>query len=91
MKKFLLLLTIILSSCHYLPTGNVMEDPYIVKSIERYCSIRGLCKYNISTGLDNINYIDDITIIDSIGKFTIGDSVVLCLNFILNTNNKLNN
>ena len=81
MKKFLLLAIIAIgfTSCNYLPTGNVLEDPYIVISIERFSP--KLCKYIISTETDYLNFKDNVIVIDSIGKYVIGDSVILLLNY----------
>lgn len=76
---FILLVSVCLFSCGSdLPTNEAMKDPYIVKSIE---TLEGkLCKYNLETGYDYITYRDNITVVDSIGKFVIGDSVRLSLN-----------
>lgn len=76
---FILLVSVYLYSCGSdLPTNEVMKDPYIVKSIE---TLEGnLCRYNLETGFYYINYRDNITVVDSIGKFVIGDSVRLSLN-----------
>lgn len=76
MKKLLIILLIAsgLYSCTYIPTTKQAPNPYIVVSIEQWVS--NLCKYDLETGYDNINYQDDITIVDSIGKFVIGDSIL---------------
>ena len=76
---FILLVSVCLFSCgSVLPTNEAIKDPYIVKSIE---TLEGkLCKYNLATGFNYINYCDNITVVDSIGKFVIGDSVRLSLN-----------
>lgn len=61
-----------------LPTDNAIKYPYIVKSIE---TLEGkLCIYNIETGHDYALYIDNISVVDSVGKFVIGDSVRFSLN-----------
>ena len=76
---FILIVSVCLFSCgSNLPTNKTMETPYIVKSIETFD--KGLCLYNLETGVDNINYRDNISVVDSIGKFVIGDSIALFLN-----------
>ena len=76
---FILIVSVCLFSCDSnLPTNKTMENPYIVKSIETFD--KGLCLYNLETGVDNINYMDNISVVDSIGKFVIGDSIALFLN-----------
>lgn len=68
-----------LISCgYYLPTNKVLKDPYIVISFESYGD--NMCKYNLETGMDYIDFQDNISVIDSIGKFMIGDSLRLSLN-----------
>ena len=69
---FILIVSVCLFSCgSNLPTNKTMETPYIVKSIETFD--KGLCLYNLETGVDNINYRDNISVVDSIGKFVIED------------------
>lgn len=76
---FILIVSVCLFSCgSNLPTNKTMEKPYIVKSIETFD--KGLCLYNLETGVDHINYRDNISVVDSIGKFVIGDSIALFLN-----------
>lgn len=77
MKKLLIILLIAsgLYSCSYIPTNKQVSDPYVVVSIERFDG--NLCRYDLETGYDNIGYKDDITIVDTIGKFSIGDSILL--------------
>ena len=76
---FILIVSVCLFSCgSNLPTNKTMETPYIVKSIETFD--KGLCLYNLETGVDNINYRDNISVVDSIDKFVIGDSIALFLN-----------
>jgi hypothetical protein len=76
---FMLIVSICLFSCgSYIPTDSVRIDPYVVQSIEVFDY--GLCKYNLVTGFDHINYRDNITVVDSIGKFVIGDTLQFSLN-----------
>lgn len=82
MKAKNILLTVIIGVCLIscrgnLPTSKVIDDPYIVKSIETYDRI--LCVYNLETGQDYPNFIDDVSVVDTIGKFTIGDTVCFVL------------
>lgn len=73
---FILLVSVCLFSCG---SKILMEkQEYYIKSIEEYSN--KLCTYNISTGVDNNGYIDNISIIDTIGKFAIGDTVSLSSN-----------
>lgn len=74
----LIISTSLLSCSVDLPAGFAIEEPYIVKSIDGFSS--ELCKYNLSTNTDFLYFIDEISVVDSIGKFNIGDSVRINLN-----------
>ncbi len=77
-KLLILSLGLFLYSCgDNLPTGKVIQDPYIVVSIKESFKWKHMCQYNLSTGQDYMDFRDDISIIDSIGKFNVGDSVRL--------------
>lgn len=75
MKKLFIISSIILASCgRMIPIGKIHDDnPYEVKSIYFYSSSH--CRYTLSTNEDNIDFKDEITIVDSIGKFNIGDTL----------------
>ena len=80
---FILIVSVCLFSCgSNLPTNKTMEKPYIVKSIETFD--KGLCLYNLETGVDNINYRDNISVVPCNGfvQFFIFriNSVVRCIN-----------
>ncbi len=78
--KIVILATVcsLLSSCGSdLPTTRNIK-PYIVKSIDGHND--KLCKYNLETGADYVSYDDNITVVDSIGKWVIGDSLIITLN-----------
>ena len=88
MKKLILiaLVAIMFTSCDpYIPIGKMdksnREFPWIVISIDRAPSkeydIRLYCEYNISTGHDRVSIEDEIIIIDTIGKYKIGDTIML--------------
>jgi len=62
------------------PTKEVDTKPYVVKSIEEFEFKLGLCVYKLKADIDNTSFIDYISVVDSIGKFNIGDSVVFSLN-----------
>lgn len=81
MKKiFLLIVTIVMLSCNYIPTSKSLDSPYIVRSIDEFYTNEKLCVYQISTGAEYAYYNDDLSVVDSIGKFSIGDSVYISLN-----------
>lgn len=76
----LILIIVCLHSCgSNIPTQKDAKSPYVVISIELFDDTK-LCKYNISTGTDYFYFDDNMTIIDSIGKFSISDTVYLSLN-----------
>ena len=76
---FLILVSGSLFSCGYfIPANNIVYRPYIVTDISRYSDKN--CLYHISNGSDYIDIDDDLTIIDSIGKFNINDTVYITLN-----------
>jgi len=78
-KLFLVLICVIgLFSCsNNIATGKIITKPYVVCSIE---SFEGkLCKYNLSTGVIFIGYKNDISVVDSVGKFAIGDSIQMLM------------
>jgi len=80
MKTILILFIsiILLSSCgSNLPMDNQIEKPYRVVKISGHGYNTSLCQYDLETGQDHISFIDNISIIDSIGKFAIGDSIKL--------------
>lgn len=52
-----------------------VDKNYRVESIESRTDV--LCRYNVSTGADYINYDDNLCFDDSIGKFKIGDVITL--------------
>lgn len=88
MKKIKLLLTLVLmalvmTSCEFggnkIPTDAITQSrdhQFYVKSINiiDYDDV-GLCRYTITTGREYIGYDDHITVVDSIGKFNIGQAV----------------
>lgn len=71
-------LAVVLFSCNNIPTRNVIKEPYVIYKIEEWS--KGMCKYSISNGTTYAFYNNDISVIDSIGKFTIGDIVFISLN-----------
>lgn len=75
MKKLFIISSIILASCgRMIPIGTILENqPYIVQSIDWYASTH--CRYNLSTNEENLSFKDNLTIVDSIGKFKIGDTL----------------
>lgn len=75
--SLIVLIGMLLSSCgDALPSGNIHTvDPYIVKSIDEWTEVN--CQYNLSTGAEYVYLIDNITIVDSIGKFQIGDTILV--------------
>lgn len=77
----LLVLSMVLFSCgNKIPTGDIdiTGNPYRVTKITEFST--GICTYHIKTGVDYTNYADNLIIVDSIGKFTIGDTVYISLN-----------
>jgi hypothetical protein len=66
-----------LSFCrNKIPTGAFAPKPHVVYSIEEFN--KDMCVYNVSTGNDDyLEYIYDLQIVDSIGKFSIGDIIRL--------------
>ena len=83
MKTILILFIsiILLSSCgSNLPMDNQITKPYRVVKISEQGYSKSLCQYDLETGQDHINFIDNICIVDSIGKFAIGDSINLSAN-----------
>lgn len=91
-KQFLeilaLLSTIFLCSCgSNIPTKDVIDKQYIVTSIESHDNTV-LCTYNLETGVDYIQYQDNVSVVDSIGKFVIGERVYFSLNKLSNIDSK---
>jgi hypothetical protein len=78
---FILFFSVFLFSCgRNLPTGKIKEKPYIVKSItDANIYSEGTCRYVLTTGVDYYYFRDNIEVVDSIGKFVIGDSVSIYL------------
>ena len=75
--SFCTLLSIVLSSCG----SNLATDlPYVIYSTEKFNTSKTMCIYSAETGIDHIHYIDVISIVDSIGKFNIGDTLYLSPN-----------
>lgn len=78
-----LLLSVILYSCGYVPTEQ--EQTYMVYGIDKVklepvpFSTYPLCKYRIKTD-GNLRWENRFTVVDSIGKFDIGDTVYFTLN-----------
>lgn len=84
MKKLLLFITFItiLSSCgELIPTYQNQSFPYKIVKITNLdqSDFYGQCNYRVETGIDNLFYIDNYNVVDSIGKFKIGDEVNLKL------------
>lgn len=83
MKNILisLILILILSSCDFganLPMDKQLPEPYHVVTISKFT--KTLCRYELETGTDYSYYKDNIFVIDSIGKFAIGDTLSLSIN-----------
>lgn len=79
MKKVLLFLVMLLSlsSCNNVYMGNYNERIFKVKNCEIYNSNKNLAEYDIaSCDRDGVCYCS-FTIIDDIGKYTIGDTIFL--------------
>lgn len=80
--KGLLILTVVLglSSCDTpeIKTDNRFKTTYIVRIIDEYF-VDGSCQYKLSTTDDPPNK-EYIIIIDSIGKFNIGDTISFSVN-----------
>lgn len=74
-----LLLAVVFTSCDNLPTRNAIKEPYIINSICEWNNT--MCKYTMSNGTSYVFYDNEISVIDTIGKFAIGDSVVISLNY----------
>lgn len=75
------ILSVFMFSCESnLPTNRFIEEPFIVKSIETHFQDTVVCVYNLQTRIDYVYYISTIAVVDSIGKFAIGDSVMFILN-----------
>ena len=71
----LVVISLFLNSCGgKIPTGNYLDDPYVVKSINEL--ERDFCVYSVSTGAGYVNYRNNIEVVDSIGKFAIGDTII---------------
>lgn len=62
-----------------IPANRKLEEPYIVKSINSFYQDTVVCVYHLSTGVEYWNYTDNVPVVDSIGKFAIGDSVMFIL------------
>ncbi len=82
MKKILLLLLVVfvITSCDVeIITNQNGLDSYIVNSVYTKTDKDNpkYCRYYINTGHDYLNISDDIFISDSIGKFSIADTIVL--------------
>lgn len=86
MKKLLLILgiSILLFGCgDYTPMERqALINPFKVVKIESVsqAEFKGLCVYRVETGVDHLSYIDNYQVLDSIGKFNIGDVVYFTLN-----------
>ena len=75
MSVFMIL---ILSSCeNYISTHQFNDTPTKVVSISRLDNVefKGMCLYRIDTGVNFFYYRDSYDVVDSIGKFKIGDEV----------------
>lgn len=76
---FVLALTLVfsISSCGDKVVTVPFENPLTVVKIEslNQSKFNSLCVYRIETGVDYLEYIDNYNVIDSIGKFRIGDEV----------------
>lgn len=74
--SFILLISISLFGCD----SNIGMDkyyfPYKVIAITNISS-KTYCKYYLNTSHSYYEFIDEIVIVDSIGKFNIGDSILL--------------
>lgn len=80
---FLIVISLLLFACSDFGNKIPMNKAYIIQSITE--KEFGGCTYYIKTkaaleNKDNVRFIDNIYIIDSVGKFDIGDTVYLRLN-----------
>ena len=79
----MLLSLLLLASCDSgddkIPMNGINTNQYKVEFIYPYGKLeeKSLCVYKLKTGIDAAIYQDNITIVDSIGKFDIGDLVIL--------------
>ena len=72
---FVILLIGSLSSCEVvIPSKGVTEEQYTVVAVQK-SSISSCVIYALSSGTQYAKLNDEIIIIDSIGKFQVGDSV----------------
>ena len=75
----ILFISIFLISCgNQIPTDKNQSSPYIVTSITNL--EYGTCTYKINTGTDYIRFYDILSVVDSVGKFNICDTVYFTLN-----------
>lgn len=68
-----------LTSCFYgkVPSTDLLTDPYIVTNIIEYADVdnKNLCVYYVKSETNVVGVQSDIMVIDSIGKFNIGNKV----------------
>lgn len=78
MKKVLLFLVMLLSlsSCTNVHMGKINERTFKVKKCKIFNN-KNLAEYEITSCDSNGGYYSSFTIIDDIGKYTIGDTISL--------------
>lgn len=76
-KLLVLVLVLGLSSCGDKMVTVPFEHPLTVVRVESLdqSNYNSLCLYRLETGTDYIDFIDNYNVIDSIGKFRVGDEV----------------
>lgn len=88
MKKLflILLVTIGLFSCgktdissNYLPTRDICDKPYTVTNIKGNFTNKHFCVYNLQNHTDFLTFDNSIFVVDSVGRFAIGDTVQILL------------
>ena len=77
LKITILLFAISLTSCDQSLKLTPDEYPFLVKNIYQFDNKDKLCQYDLDRGTGYVHYINQISIIDTIGKFDIGDTVRL--------------
>ena len=79
MKKVLLFLVMLLSlsSCNNVNMGALNERTFKVKTCEIYDSNKNLAEYKISSCDRGGVYYCSFNIIDDIGKYNVGDTILL--------------
>lgn len=72
-------ITYLTSRTTRLPTEQIIDSPYTVVQIDNWFDNKTTCSYHLTTHSSYAYYDNEIEMVDSIGKFTIRDTVYIHL------------